>query len=184
MVNIEFYSFENEVWYRQENGLTEKLTEKSRDIVKFMIEQIQTFYPKAYKELYKRYEKLSWNIKLQEFRIVNQFCRCNFGNIDIDNLDIDFKGFFEFENIPCPLRGECQMENIVCKPEFNSCLSEGEMRIARLVHRGKTNEEIANTLFISLHTVKNHMKNIFKKLNISNRVELVEYCNKINLFKH
>jgi len=41
-----------------------------------------------------------------------------------------------------------------------------------LIHKGFTNSEIAATLRISTNTVKDHVKNIFKKLNIGNRTEL------------
>jgi LuxR family maltose regulon positive regulatory protein len=37
---------------------------------------------------------------------------------------------------------------------------------------GKTNREIAQRLFISENTVKTHVKNIYGKLGVSNRVQL------------
>ena len=48
---------------------------------------------------------------------------------------------------------------------------EGE--IAQLVLLGKTNAEIAAALFISLKTVKCHLYNLYLKLGVKNRVELV-----------
>ena len=51
------------------------------------------------------------------------------------------------------------------------CLSNTELNILKLVSEGKTNQEIADSLFISVHTVKKHISNIFKKLNIKSRVE-------------
>ncbi len=52
-------------------------------------------------------------------------------------------------------------------------LSDREMDIARLVALGKRNQEIADALFISLQTVKDHNYRIFRKLEVRNRVELV-----------
>ncbi|AEV30013.1 response regulator containing a CheY-like receiver domain and an HTH DNA-binding domain [Sphaerochaeta pleomorpha str. Grapes] len=51
-------------------------------------------------------------------------------------------------------------------------ISIREEEIIRLLVQGKTNREIAEKLFISTNTVKTHVKNIYGKLNVSNRVQL------------
>lgn len=51
-------------------------------------------------------------------------------------------------------------------------ISVREGEIIELLVQGKTNSEIANTLFISANTVKTHIKNIYAKLEVSNRVQL------------
>lgn len=56
-----------------------------------------------------------------------------------------------------------------------SRLSNTELTVLKLVSEGKTNQEIADQLFISVHTVKKHISNIFKKLNISSRSETRKY---------
>lgn len=58
-------------------------------------------------------------------------------------------------------------------------LSVREIQIADLIHRGKTEKEIATELFISQSTVHTHTKNIRQKLNARNiaditRIYLVE----------
>lgn len=52
-------------------------------------------------------------------------------------------------------------------------LSKQEQTIKTLIVNGKSNKEIAGELFISLSTVKTHITNIYSKLNISNREELL-----------
>ena len=52
-------------------------------------------------------------------------------------------------------------------------LSRQERNIQNLILEGKTNKEIANELFISLSTVKTHITNIYNKLKVSNRRELL-----------
>lgn len=52
-------------------------------------------------------------------------------------------------------------------------LTKQEGIIKNLALKGKTNKEIASELHISLSTVKTHLYNIYKKLNISNRNDLV-----------
>ena len=48
-----------------------------------------------------------------------------------------------------------------------------ERQILQYVHIGLKNEEIAKELYISLHTVKNHIKNILAKLKVKNRTQAV-----------
>lgn len=52
-------------------------------------------------------------------------------------------------------------------------ISERECEVMNLVLQGHTNSEIAETMFISPNTVKNHLKTIFKKMEVSSRAEAV-----------
>ena len=51
-------------------------------------------------------------------------------------------------------------------------LSTRENEIARLVALGYSNRRVGDELHISEQTVKNHLQSIFRKLAVSNRVEL------------
>jgi ATP/maltotriose-dependent transcriptional regulator MalT len=51
-------------------------------------------------------------------------------------------------------------------------LTERELELARLVVDRKTNTQIAAELFLSRKTVETHLRNIFRKLGVANRVEL------------
>ena len=51
-------------------------------------------------------------------------------------------------------------------------LSERELQVARLVVDRKTNAQIAAELFLSVKTVETHMRNLFRKLDVSSRVEV------------
>ncbi len=51
-------------------------------------------------------------------------------------------------------------------------LTGRELEVARLVVDRRTNQEIADELFLSLKTVETHMRNMFRKLDVSSRVEL------------
>lgn len=59
-------------------------------------------------------------------------------------------------------------------------LSTRELDVLILVLKGLTNQEIANNLFITTHTVKTHLQSIFKKMGVSNRTAL---CHKMDLIK-
>ncbi len=52
-------------------------------------------------------------------------------------------------------------------------ISEREKEIIEALAQGKTNKEIAAELYISINTVKTHIKNIYRKLDIRNRVQLL-----------
>lgn len=54
-------------------------------------------------------------------------------------------------------------------------LTDREMEILNLVVKGKSNQEIAYTLFISEGTVKNYTSKILKKLDLKSRTQLVAY---------
>lgn len=58
-------------------------------------------------------------------------------------------------------------------------ISKREKQIITEICRGKTNQEIADDLFISLQTVKDHTYNIFRKVNVRNRVQLTQVFSKI-----
>jgi len=62
-----------------------------------------------------------------------------------------------------------------------SLLSQREREIVALVAQGFKNKEMAEKMFISEQTVKNHLHNIFDKLGVSDRLELALYAIHNNL---
>lgn len=63
----------------------------------------------------------------------------------------------------------------------SNILSERELEVLRLIAKGLLNKEIAKTLYISEKTVKHHVSNIFKKLNVSDRTQAAIYALKHNI---
>lgn len=55
-------------------------------------------------------------------------------------------------------------------------LTERELDVVRLVARGRTNQEVAAELFVSLSTVKTHLGSIQAKLGARNRVEIAAWA--------
>ena len=55
-------------------------------------------------------------------------------------------------------------------------LTTREIEVLRLVAKGMSNREIADDLYISENTVKNHVRNILEKLHLHNRMEAVIYA--------
>ena len=59
------------------------------------------------------------------------------------------------------------------RPAFGwDSLTDTERGVADLVARGLSNRQVAIQLFLSRHTVGSHLRRIFRKLDISSRVEL------------
>ena len=65
--------------------------------------------------------------------------------------------------------------------EQSSALSQREREIVILVAQGFKNKEMAERMFISEQTVKNHLHNIFDKLGVTDRLELALYAIHHNL---
>ncbi|KIL50758.1 LuxR family transcriptional regulator [Jeotgalibacillus alimentarius] len=62
-------------------------------------------------------------------------------------------------------------------------LTEREREILMLIAEGKTNQEIADELYIALKTVKTHVSNILGKLDVQDRTQAVIYAFKHDLVK-
>jgi DNA-binding NarL/FixJ family response regulator len=55
-------------------------------------------------------------------------------------------------------------------------LTVRELEVLKLVARGMSNKDVADELFISENTVKNHVRNILEKLHLHSRMEAVMYA--------
>ncbi len=92
-----------------------------------------------------------------------------------------------FDAVRAVHRGESQIEpGVAAKvlsrfqelsrygPEHNrESLSEREIEVLQLIARGSANKQIADELIISESTVKTHVANIFRKLDVNHRTEAV-----------
>lgn len=66
------------------------------------------------------------------------------------------------------------------KNESPNALTDREFEILQLAVTNKSNQEIAEEIFISVNTVKYHLKNIYAKLGVSTRLEAREALSKVN----
>lgn len=181
LTNIEFYSYEQEIWIRKSDGAMEILRETNYVFVEKLVMYISTFYPKAYAALCLEYKGCSANPSYYRFRIVVRFIRCNFSALD--NIpDIDSNLHCSFEPINCPLRGECRYDHIICCPEFDHQLSPAEIRVLELVYEGLTEEEIADCLRLSPLTIHTHVRNAYSRLGLHSKAEFIKYATLNHLF--
>ena len=60
-------------------------------------------------------------------------------------------------------------------------MSERELEVLRLVAAGMSNSEISHTLFVALSTVKKHINNVYRKLDVNSRTRAVARARELNL---
>ena len=60
----------------------------------------------------------------------------------------------------------------------SATLTSREIEVLSVLVSGAKNEEIASKLYISTHTVKTHLYTIYKKIDVSNRLQAVLWANK------
>lgn len=62
-------------------------------------------------------------------------------------------------------------------------LSNRELQVLQEMVKGHSNQIIADRLFISINTVKTHIKNSYSKLDVSNRILAIEKLKSLNIFE-
>jgi DNA-binding CsgD family transcriptional regulator/tetratricopeptide (TPR) repeat protein len=80
-----------------------------------------------------------------------------------------------FEALPAPVwadNARAELARTGGRAPSGDGLTEGERRVAELVAAGKSNKETAATLFLSVHTVEDALKRIYRKLDVRSRTEL------------
>mgnify|MGYP001030496480 CR=1 FL=1 len=152
-------------------GDTYRVITENDSVVRLISKLIEKSYPKADHRLKAKYS--------DEFSRVRRFCKCNFSKKD--NIpDIDNRQF-NFEYVDCPLRGECEDENIICNPTFDSGLTLRETQIVKEFAKGLQAKEVGYSLRITTRTAETHRRNIYAKLGINNTGELVNWAHNHNL---
>jgi LuxR family maltose regulon positive regulatory protein len=63
-------------------------------------------------------------------------------------------------------------------------LSETELRVLRFLPTNLSSAEIASEIYVSVNTVKTHMRNIYTKLDAHSRSQAVEYARNLRLLSH
>jgi LuxR family maltose regulon positive regulatory protein len=79
------------------------------------------------------------------------------------------------------LMGEMRVKPVTATAGLIEPLTAREIEILRLIAAGMRNQEIADHLFISLHTVKRHIANAYGKLGVTHRTEAVARVNELKV---
>ena len=173
---IEFrVSPDGKVYYKQGKSEEKRLTRFCTGICLEMLGIINDRFPGAWARLrllYKPKNNSSSAKDVAAFSIIERFIRCNFGEHDLLTPDIE-RDILHFEEVRCPLRGICQDENIICKPQSLYRLTPAEKEVAKLYLRGDTFDMIARELDKSPSTVKQQLWKLKKKLGAKNCREII-----------
>lgn len=95
-------------------------------------------------------------------------------------LDLFFNAFiffwaFKYFHLLGVNKGQLNLENVSEEELISKFqISKRELEVIHLICSGKSNQEIADLLFISVGTVKNHLYNIYAKVGIKNRTQLAK----------
>jgi len=60
-------------------------------------------------------------------------------------------------------------------------ISKRELEVLELISKGLSNQQIADTLFVSLNTIKTHSSNLFLKLDVNRRTQAVQRAKELRL---
>lgn len=179
MEAVEFYVIGGQTCIHR-NGVSKPLTPADHDEVVWMLEQMRANFPDAVERLELWAAESAKNMRFFEYRMVDRFIRCNFGEADFLYSDVE-NGFFYIEEVRCPLRGICKDENVICKPRFNVPLSREEIKAAILYSKGLDVNEIARRLKKSVKTIKNQLGNARKRLHLSRTRDLIKIFSLYNI---
>ncbi len=85
------------------------------------------------------------------------------------SLEIAISNFASEKNHSLPLLSHDKINSFLLSP-----ISDREFELLQLLYEGITNTQIAEKLFISVNTVKTHLKNIYLKLDAGTRIEVIK----------
>lgn len=178
---MEFFLIGNEIRCINGDGENQRVDEGKTDLIESILNKVSEHYPKAYEALLECYRKSEPNYGYYRYLMAKRFIKCNFGSLELSKADME-DGSFNFERMLCPMRGECKYEGVICNPQFDSGLSQAELRVMKLLFEGKQIDDIADSLYISPNTAKNHIKSVYSKLGIHEKSEFIRYATKNKLF--
>lgn len=155
------------------------LSERSNDLHEHYLEDLKNndYYDKLLEHLLKTYPNASYTNQYRKELLSDKF-------IVNDNLEPKSKWSYLIYlllaisiafNIWLVLKIKKRYNNSFDKAKEQ--LTKQEQNILKLLLAEKTNKEIAGALFVSVSTVKTHVNNIYKKLNVQSRDEIKSLFN-------
>jgi LuxR family maltose regulon positive regulatory protein len=88
------------------------------------------------------------------------------------------------ERLLVALENEPWAEDLILVTESGALIgpiSEREQQVLRLLHSDLSTPEIAEELIVAVSTVRSHIKNIYRKLNVHSRLEALDRAKELNL---
>lgn len=173
---------EYETFFQHHDPISHKLQQYKRAVnVNEIIDQRDLLQTSFYNDFLKR-DGLYWGINLYAYhqeqnigdiRVWRKKGKEPFSHKEMEILNIILP---IFKNSLIHSKSLSSVHHKPTKSELleHFSLTSREAEIAQLIIEGKMDERIAADLNISFHTVRSHIKNIFRKLNICNRSSLIK----------
>jgi len=178
ITDVEFYADTNgTVFVLYPDGSTKMLAETDRVLIEGVLDTLESLHPECLSRLKDIYRKSSNNKVYHEYRIVQRFIRCNWPLLDSNTKDFS-PGQINSESFYCSLRQECEQCGIICNPKISTTLTSREIEVFSLIASGMQSEEIADKLFLSVHTINRHRENIKLKIEARSVAEMIIWWNK------
>ena len=137
------------------------LRSMGQDFLRKCERKIEEQYPQAWEKLVAIH---SGAVEFSYARVRN-FVACNF-SIKDGQPDIDQDWNFVLEHVPCPARISGICKGGICSPTISTLISDREKEVLSLFVKGFDEQEIADTLFVSKHTIHNHINNMYEKIGV------------------
>ncbi|WP_084176739.1 response regulator transcription factor [Mangrovimonas yunxiaonensis] len=149
------------------------LSNRSHDLHEYYLKDLENnpYYDKLLNRLKKRYPDLTYTAQYENELASDKY------SIQKSGASISNKHFIIYALLVLSLLGNAWLWSILKKHKtkkksiIKETLTNQEQKVLDLLLEEKTNKEIAKTLFISLSTVKTHVNNVYRKLNVQSREE-------------
>lgn len=117
-----------------------------------------------------------------KYKRLEQFVKCRFGGLDYQ-ADMSTDGLQDGEFWPCPLRGSCASEGVLCKSvQFNGQrLDTKDINLVQQLATNNTNEVIAEQLSMPMGSLHLAKKKLYRKLGIQTKQEATIIGQRLNL---
>ena len=156
---LNFQSF----WFKSSKELYENISKSHINII-IINSEISTNEINFIKKIKSEFAKAKW------IGIISVSQQREFSKIINDSIYINDNEETIYNTINNLLHSDTKSNN------FEEVLSERETEVLKLLVQGKMNKEIATELFISIHTVVTHRKNITNKLGIKSTAAMAIYA--------
>jgi len=107
-----------------------------------------------------------------------------FTNELLDSLKLLTTQMACVERLQCYLESDASNAAAKAPAYLVEPLTEREIQVLNLMNKGMSNNEIADDLNITINTVKSYIKNIYQKMGVNRRVQVIARAKELNILNN